>query len=164
MDQRYFFAVVLNGIFKSSADDFFTGPLGNYRNTFGVTVLLYPLLFADIQSLGVFTEHNQIHIVKTAFDVGQCFGRTDVAVEVEFLAQRDIHGAEAGTHGGGKRSLKCNFVLFQFLQRLVREWVADLFVGREACRATDPVDFGACFFKNSGYGFGNFRANTVSRD
>src|SRR6266498_2568720 len=64
------------------------------------------VLDPDVEVLRVFADDDQIHLFETRTDAWIGLARTDLTVEIEALAKRDVHGAEAASDRCCDRALE----------------------------------------------------------
>ena len=94
MDAGDFFAAVGDGVVEGGADDAFAGLARNELD--GLDRVVVHLVFdADVQVFRVFAEGDNVDVREGRRHGGIRFGRTDVGVQIVFVAQRDVKGAEA---------------------------------------------------------------------
>ena len=101
------------------------------------------VLEARIQILGVLPDDDQIDVLETARDAWQVLDGPQVGVEVERLAQADVHAREALADRRGHRSLERDLVPLDRFDQRRRQRLAVLLERHDARVVTIPLDLQA---------------------
>src|SRR6185503_10977770 len=91
-------------------------------------------------------------------------GGSEVRVEVELLAQRDVHRAHPGAELGRERALKPDLVPAHGVERRLRERVAELLERGQADVVDVPLDPYAGRFDGAARRLDDLGARAVTRD
>ena len=129
MYRRHFFTVMQAGIIKGEFYDAFTAEFGNRldadpgiradRALFGIGDKFdqvgyfrgaFFIFNAGIQVFQIFSDHDQIDIIKAGRYSLIGFARAQADIQLQFFAQRDIDTAEAGSDRGCDRTFDRDFV------------------------------------------------------
>src|SRR5439155_24681775 len=96
-----------------------------------------------IEVLDVLAHHDEIDVAHRRVDTGVGLRRTQVGVEVELLAQRDVDGAHPGAELRGERAFEAHLVPADRIEGALRECIADLLERGQADVVNVPLDLNA---------------------
>jgi hypothetical protein len=98
------------------------------------------MLEAGIEILGVLADDHEIDVLEPSRDTRQIPDRPQIGVEVERLAQCDIHAREAFANRCGNRPLKCDTIAFDRDKEFLGQGLASFRHGGGAGIVTVPLD------------------------
>ena len=127
MDAGNLFASMGYGVVESGLNDAFTGLAGDELD--GVDRVFIHLVFdADVQVFRVFPESDDVDVGEGRLDGCVRFGRTDIGIEVVFVAQRDVERAEPLADRRGDWRFQQETGLFKRSKGVVRDEGAVAFI------------------------------------
>ena len=96
---------------------------------------------AGVEAFGVFAHDNQVEAAPFGGDALQALDRTEVRVQVEVLAQRDVDALVTRANRGSQGSLQGKACSGDRIQKILRQRGPELLYGR--ITREDPFPFGA---------------------
>ena len=121
-------------------------------------------LDARVEILDVLADHHEVDVAARRGHAGVGLRGPEIRVEVELLAQRDVHRAEAGPELRRERALQRDAVAAHGLERILGEGRAVLRHRGHADVVDIPLDLHAGRFDGTACGLDDFRARAVARD
>ena len=158
-----FLALILAGVLEGEFGD--TG-----RRFFGddLQALDHPgndLVFeSGVEALSIFADDDEIDIGITRRNVRQIADGTEVGVELELLAQRDVDAGKAATDGRGHRPLQGDAGALNRFDDLFGDVLPVLLESVGAYGEGFPFELDAGGFEDADGCVGNFRPDAVAGD
>ena len=129
--------------------------------------LFRALLVLDpgVEVFGVLADDDQVDFVETRSHARIGLARADLPVEVEALAEGDVHGPEADSDRCRDRPLEGNAGLANRVEDLVGQRIAAVFVHDvRACLSNVPVEVDARRLEDAAGGLRQLGAGSVAWD
>src|SRR6266508_548791 len=126
-----------------------------------------PLLEFDarVEILGVLADDDEVDLFVSRADAGVALAGPDLSVEVECLAQRHVHRAEACAYGSRDRPLERDAVSLDRVEGVVRQGIAAELLHDIGAGLLDvPLELGAARLEHAPGRLGELRARPVAGD
>src|SRR2546426_1801113 len=117
-----------------------------------------------VEVLDVFADDDKVDVPARRGHTGVCLRRPEIRVEVELLAQRDVHRAEAGAKLGRERTLERDAVATYRLEGILGERRAVLGHRGHADLMDVPLDLDPGGFDRPARSLDDLRARAVARN
>ena len=122
------------------------------------------VLDAGIEVFGVLPHDHEVDVLVARLDAHNRAHRPQIGVEVQPFAERDVRAREAFPNKSREWTFEGNFVLFDGIEKSLRERISGFFVSANTRLVLDPVEDDARRLEDRGGGFHDFRADTVARN
>src|SRR5437016_11802143 len=117
-----------------------------------------------IDVLGVLAHDDQVDVVVAGANTWVALAGADERVEVELLAQRDVHRSDPLPDRSRQRPFDCDFVAPDRLQHVLGHRRAVLVHYGQACVLHVPIELDAGRFQDTAGGFADFRTDPIAWD
>ena len=122
------------------------------------------MLEARVEILGVLAHDDEVHVLEPARHAREVLHRPQVGVEVERLAQPDVHAGEPFADRRRDRPLQRDLVPLDRLEQLRRERLVEALERRDPGIVLLPFDRQRRRLEDSRDRFRDFRADAVAGD